>query len=63
MLRDIETSYAGDSVKVLSIAQSEMKYLMKVNLQQLFYNSGHGGMIETLLTTSMVRYFFRGSSF
>ena len=62
-LREVETSYAGDSVEVLSIAQSEMKYLMTQNLQQLFYKSGYGGMIETLLTTSMVRHFFRGSSF
>ena len=31
------------------IAQNDMKYLMKVNLEHLRYKSGHGGMIETFL--------------
>ena len=44
------------------IAQSEMKYLMKVNLKQLFSESGHGGIWSwTLFTTSIVRYFLRVS--
>ena len=30
---------------VIVIAQSDMKYLMKVNLEQLFYESSRGSMI------------------
>ena len=55
----VDTSYADDSVEVLFaaiiIAKSDMKYLMRVNLEQLFYESRHGGTIEILFTTSMVR--------
>ena len=40
------------------ITPSAMKYWIKENLEQLFNESGNGGMIETLI--SMVRYFFRG---
>ena len=60
-LREVESNYAGDSGEVLSaviiIAQSDMKYLMKLNMEQSFYESGHGGMTGTLFTTSIVRYF------
>ena len=42
---------------VIIIAQSDMKYLMKLNMEQSFYESGHGGMTGTLFTTSIVRYF------
>ena len=47
----------GDSVEVLSaviiIDQSDMKYFNEqlfylTNLEQILYDSGHGGMIETL---------------
>ena len=66
-IRDVDISYVGDRVESLStviiVAQSDMKYLMKVNPEQLFYESGHGGMIGTLFTTSMIRYFSRGSFF
>ena len=33
---------------IIIITQSGMKYLMKVNLEQLFYESGHGGSTEIL---------------
>ena len=59
--------YADDDVEVISaviiIAQSDIKYLMKVNLEQLHFEQCHGSMIETVFTTSMVRYFLRGSCF
>ena len=46
----MDTNYAGDGAEfhsaVIIIARSDMKYLMKKNLEQLFYESGHGGMIE-----------------
>ena len=65
-LREVDSSYPGDSMEVLSAviitAQSDKNYLKKLNLGQLFYESGHGGMTETL-TTSIVRYFYRGSCF
>ena len=48
------SNFARDSVGVLSaviiIAQSDIKYFIKVNLEQLFYETGHGYMIETLFT-------------
>ena len=67
MLREVDASNTEDGVEVLFvviiIAQSDMKYLVKVNLEQLFYESRPGGMTETPFTTSMVRHFFRGSCF
>ena len=66
-LREVDSSYAGGIVEVLSaviiIAQNDMFYLMKINLEQLFYESGHGGMIETRNIITIVWYFFRGSCF
>ena len=54
---EVDTSYVDDVVEVLSaviiVTQSDIKDLMKVNLEQLFYEPGHGGMIETLFTISM----------
>lgn len=62
-IREVDISYVGDSVEALStviiVAQSDIK----VNLEQLIYESGHGGMIGTLFTTSMITYFSRGSFF
>ena len=59
--------YADNGVEVVSaviiIAQSDMKYLMKVNLEQLFFEQCHGSMIETVFTASMVRFFLTGSWF
>ena len=50
-LREVDSSYAGDSMEVFSaviiFVQSDMKYLKKVNLEQLFYESGHGGMADS----------------
>ena len=48
---------------VIIIAQNDMFYLMKINLEQLFFESGHGGMIETRNIITIVWYFFRGSCF
>ena len=66
-LHEVDSNYTGDSGEVLSaviiIVQSDMKYLMKVNMEQLFYESCVGGMIEILFTMSIVRYFFRCSCF
>ena len=35
------------------IAQNDMKYLGKVNLEQLLYQSSDGGMIESHCTKSV----------
>ena len=50
-VREVDSSYAVDSVEVLSvviiIAQSDMKYLKKVNPEQQFYELSHGGMTDS----------------
>ena len=48
---------------VIIIAQSDIKYLMKVNLEQLFYQSDHRGMIETLLLPPWLATFLEGLVF
>ena len=53
---------------VIIIAQSDNEVFNEQlfylgHLEQLLYEPGHGGMIETLFTTSMVRDYFRGSHF
>ena len=48
---------------VIIIAQSDIKYLMKVNLEQLFYESDHRGMIETLLLPPWLATFLEGLVF
>ena len=60
-LRKVNSSYAGDSVEVLSTV------IMKVNLEQLYrpektpyFDTFHA---VSLFTTSMIRYFFTGSCF
>ena len=48
---------------VIIIAQSDIKYLMKVNLEQLFYESDHRCMIETLLLPPWLATFLEGLLF
>ena len=66
-LREVYTSYASDSMEVLSaviiIAQSDMKHLIKINLQQLFYESGHGGSIGQEALVFKDSYFLKKTSF
>ena len=54
-LREVDSSYAGNSVELPStaiiFAQNDMKYLGEVNLEQLLYESSHGGMVEKSVKT------------
>ena len=48
---------------IIIIAQSDMKHLIKVNLQQLFYESGHGGTIRQEALVFKDSYFLKKTSF
>ena len=54
-LSEVETSYAGDTVEVLSIAQSEMKYLSRVSTLLI---SPHFSSFLILLLKTLLFYCF-----